>query len=157
MSAITRRTALAAAPAVALTAAVPAIATDRGPALVDDPAVAAVAEWESAWRATWDEQGLIHQDLDDDDPALSAAEDAEDDAHNVACETVATSIAGLAAQLKFAFTVFSDGVYPDRPGYRPLEPYSEPSAYRFHTWSNDRERELLLCMLTAAENLARQA
>lgn len=147
-AAITRRAALTAAPALALTAAAPTMAAEP------DPALAAIAAWERAWIAAWGERGACVLSLDDDDPEDIAACAAENAAHTAACNTTATSLAGLAAQLRFAFTVISGDEDVDAPGFRQHEPYSDLTAYRFHDWENGREGALLRNMLAAAERLA---
>ena len=61
-------------------------------------------------------------------------------------DTVATTPAGLALQLRFAFAVFGD------PGYDG--DIENPDDFTFDDVAEDQEGRLLRSMLAAAENMA---
>lgn len=115
----------------------------------------AIAEWERAWLAEWGEQGALEV-FGEGFPEEVTAYTAEEAAHNAVCQTVATTAAGLAAQLRFAYRVFGEAWSIHAPGYRPHEPYSDPEAYRFGEWTNGRDATLLASLLGAAQEIAKR-
>lgn len=114
-----------------------------------DPVLLAISEWERAWIAAYGENSP------DRGQEASDAQDEEDAREAAICGMIATTAAGLAAQLRFAFNIFSAGGDPSSPGYRRFEPYSEPEAYVFDDWTDGRDATLLANLLEAAKRLAK--
>ncbi len=134
---ITRRTALA----VPVTLPLLPVSAYATPA--DDPAVAAYEEWLAAYDAY--------------DAFLATGEDGETPEGQAMCnrvwvarlalsDAVATTPAGLALQLRFAFATFGD------PGYDG--DIENPNDFTFDDVAEDQEGRLLRSMLAAAEAMA---
>ena len=99
MNTITRRTALAASVTLPLLP-VSAYATPA------DPAVEAYEEWRAAYGAF--EGSMDRPDWPDDCPIVRGAHDREMAARRILSDAVATTPAGIACQVRFAFGAFGE-------------------------------------------------
>lgn len=136
---ITRRAALKAAPAMGLAAALPSLAV----AETTDPAVAAVREWRNL-HEVWAQALDAHEDWDN--PEVVRLERIEHAALERACEMVATSPAGLAAQFLPAFYLLASR--------RPGADRNDPASYKFNSWTDDCDGKLMRSMFATAHRLA---
>ncbi len=134
---ITRRTTLAASVTLPL---LPATAY-AAPA---DPTVEAYWAWRAAHEAY--EQSLNRLDWPDGCPIVKAAHDQEFAARGVLSDAVATTPAGIAYQVRFAFDVFGELSSAD-------DDMDNPDDFTFENWGDDLERRLLKSMLAGAENM----
>ena len=138
MHTITRRTALAGAAALPLLpAAALAVPAER------DPVVEAYREWLAAYDAN---DAFLATGKDDDTPEGQALYDRVRAARLALSDTVATTPAGLALQIRFAFAVFGD------PGHDG--DIENPDDFTFDDVAENQEGRLLRSMLTAAERMA---
>ncbi len=138
MNTITRRTALA----VPVTLPLLPVSAYATPA---DPAVEAYRTWRIANGAY--ERSFDRPHVPDDDPIMNAAGDAALAANLALCDTIATTPAGLACQVRFAFDAF--GQLSSNEGS-----IDNPDDFEFSNWIDDLERLLLLPMLAGAEGMA---
>ena len=138
MNTITRRTALAASVTLPLLP-VSAYATPA------DPAVEAYRIWRAAEGAF--EESMNRPDWPEDCPIVKGAHVREMAARRVLSDTVATTPAGLAWQVRFAFGVFGDL----RSSERNIDNTDD---YVFSGWTDNLEGQLLRSMLAGAEGMA---
>ena len=136
MNTITRRTALA----VPVTLPLLPVSAFAAPA---DPAVAAHREWLAAYNAN---EAFLATGEEGDTPEGLAKFNRVWVARLALSDTVATTPAGLALQLRFAFAVFGD------PGYDG--DIENPDDFTFDDVAEDQQGRLLRSMLAAAERMA---
>ena len=138
----TRRTILAGAAALAAPVSLPLLplASYAQPA---DPAIAAHREWLAAYNAN---EGFLATGEEGDTPEGLAMFDRVWAARLALSDAVATTPAGLALQLRFAFAVFGD------PGYDG--DIENPDDFTFDDVAENQEGRLLRSMLAAAERMA---
>ena len=140
MRTITRRTTLAAALAAPVTLPLLPVASYAQPA---DPAVAAHREWLAAYNAN---EAFLATGDEGDTPEGLAMCNRVWIARLALSDAVATTPAGLALQIRFAFAVFGD------PGYDG--DIENPDDFTFDDVAEDQEGRLLRSMLAAAERMA---
>jgi hypothetical protein len=133
---ITRRTALAASVTLPLLP-VTAYATPA------DPAVEAYREWRAAYDAN---AASIDSGVDNDTPEGQVLSNREWAARLALSDAVATTPAGLAYQVRFAFGVFGS---LSRGGN-----LDNPYDFSFTSWVDDHEGRLLRSLLAGAERMA---
>jgi hypothetical protein len=151
MNTTTRRTILAGAaalpllPATALAASVTLpllpVASYAQPA---DPAVEAYRVWRAAYGARSD---FLNTYDDWDTPEGLAFDDKEFAARAALSDAVATTPAGIACQVRFAFGAF--GSLSSNEGS-----IDNPDDFEFSNWIDDLEKRLLVSMLAGAEGMA---
>jgi len=136
MHTITRRTALA----VPATLPLLPVSAFAQPA---DPAIAAHREWLAAYNAN---EAFLATGEEGDTPEGLAMFDRVWIARLALSDTIATTPAGLALQLRFAFAVFGDpGVDGD---------IENPDDFTFDDVAEDQQGRLLRSMLATAEAMA---
>ena len=134
----TRRKVLAGAAALPLLpAAALAVPVER------DPVVEAYREWLAAYHAN---EAFLAAGKEGDTPEGLAMCNRVWVARLALSDAVATTPAGLALQIRFAFAVFGD------PGYDG--DIENPDDFTFDDVAEDQEGRLLRSMLAAAENMA---
>jgi hypothetical protein len=138
MKTITRRTAIAASATLPLLP----LASYATPA---DPAVEAYGVWRAANDAF--EGSLSRPDRLDDCPIVKAAHGEEMAARRALSDAVATTPAGIACQVRFAFGVFGEVKSDDHS-------IDNPADFEFSQWTDDLEGRLLRAMLAGAEGMA---
>ena len=111
----------------------------------DDPAVEAYRVWRAAYGAF--EGSMDRPDWPDDCPIVRTAHDQEMAARRALSDTVATTPAGLACQVRFAFDAF--GQLSSNEGS-----IDNPDDFEFSNWIDDLEKRLLKSMLAGAEGMA---
>ncbi len=140
MNTITRRTALA----VPVTLPLLPLASYAQP---DDPAVAAYQEWRAAFdvynNSFNDPRALVSDDF------VQPFHDRELAAHRALCDTIATTPAGLAKQVRAAFYVFGEVNRDDD--------WHSPTLYEADSFNHIHGKQLLLSMLAGAEKMAEVA
>ncbi len=137
MTTITRRTALAASVTLPLLP----VSAFAAPA---DPAVEAYR----AWRAAYGAREVFLDTHDDwDAPEVTASCDREWATRHALSDTIATTPAGLACQVRFAFGAF--GQLSSNEGS-----IDNPDDFEFSNWIDDLEKRLLKSMLAGAEGMA---
>ncbi len=139
MNTITRRTALAASATLPLLP-VAAFATPA------DPAVEAYRTWCAANGAY--ERSFDRPHVPDDDPIMNAAGDAALSANLALCDSIATTPAGLAGQVRLALYTFGE--------LQLGEDWLNPDNYEVDGFGYDQGKRLLRSMLTGAERMARE-
>ncbi len=109
-----------------------------------DPAVRRFREWRAAYGAH-----KVFLDTHDDWDALegTASFDREWAARHALSDVVATTPAGLACQVRFAFGAFGD--LSSNEGS-----IDNPDDFEFSGWIDDLEKRLLVSMLAGAEGMA---
>ncbi len=136
MNTITRRTALA----VPVTLPLLPVSAFAAPA---DPAVEAFR----AWRAAYDANGVfLATGRDDEHPEGKVLLDRAWAARLALSDALATTPAGLALQIRFAFAVFGALDYDGG--------IDNPDDFEFSNWIDDLEKRLLVSMLAGAEGMA---
>ena len=138
MKTITRRTALAASVTLPL---LPAAALAM-PA-ESDPVVHAYREWLTAYGAN---DAYLATGEEGDTPEGKAMCGRVWAARDALSDAIATTPAGLALQIRFAFAVFGD------PGYDG--DIENPDDFTFDNVAENQEGRLLLSMLAGAEGMA---
>ncbi len=109
----------------------------------DDPAVAAYEEWLAAYDAY---DAFLATGEEGDTPEGLAMSNRVWAARLALSDAVATTPAGLALQIRFAFGVFGD------PGHDG--DIENPDDFTFDNVAEDQEGRLLRSMLASAENMA---
>ncbi len=137
MKTITRRTAIAASVTLPLLP-VTALATPA------DPAVEAYREWRAAYDAY--ENSSKQPEALIDESFVEPYGDREWAARLALSDAVATTPAGLACQVRFAF-----GVFGSLEGDGNID---NPADFEFTGWVDDHEGRLLRSLLAGAENMA---
>jgi hypothetical protein len=110
-----------------------------------DPAVEAYRVWRAAYDAF--EGSFDRPDIADDDSIVKAAHGEEMAARRVLSDAVATTPAGIACQVKFAFGVFGELKSNDHST-------DNPDDFEFDGWIDDLQGRLLRAMLAGAEGMA---
>ncbi len=134
---ITRRTVLAASVTLPLLS----VASYATPA---DPAVEAYRTWRIANGAY--ERSFDRPHVPDDDPIMNAAGDAALAANLALCDTIATTPAGLAGQVRLAFHTFGE--------LQLGEDWLNPDNYEVEGFGYDQGRRLRISLLAGAEGMA---
>ena len=137
-----RRKLIAAAAVLPATLPLLSVASYATPA---DPAVEAYRTWREAYGAF--EGSMDRPDWLDDCPIVRAAHDQEMAARRVLSDAVATTPAGLACQVRFAFGAL--GQLSSNEGS-----IDNPDDFEFSNWIDDLEKRLLKSMLAGAEGMA---
>jgi hypothetical protein len=137
MKTITRRTALA----VLVTLPLLPVSAFATPA---DPAVEAYRTWRAAFDVYND--SFKHPEALVSDEFVQPFHDRELAAHLALCDTVATTPAGLAKQVRAAFYVFGEVSRDDD--------WHSPTLYEAESFNHIHGKRLLLSMLAGAENMA---
>ncbi|HMQ94602.1 MAG TPA: hypothetical protein PKA33_08535 [Amaricoccus sp.] len=106
-----------------------------------DPVHEAIALWKAA---NGDITSVLGLELSDRE--MQPFEDREYQARLAVCETRATSLSGLSAQLLFAFGIFGEG----RPGFD----LDDPDGYEFGEWTEHLDEKLLRNLLATSRELA---
>ncbi len=109
-----------------------------------DPAVEAYRVWRAAYGA---HEFFLNTHQDWDTPEVQASFDRQWAARHALSDAVATTPAGLACQVRFAFDAFGELT---SAGQSVDNPYD----FQFDNWADDLERRLLLAMLAGAEGIA---
>ena len=143
MTTTTRRTVIAGAAAMPLLPATALAAPVSAYAQPADPALAAFREWRAAYDAN---DAFLATGKDDETPEGKVLYDRVCVARLALSDTIATTPAGLALQIRFAFAVFGD------PGHDG--DIENPDDFTFDDVAEDQEGRLLRSMLAAAENMA---
>ncbi len=136
MKTITRRTAIAASVTLPLLP----VASYATPA---DPAVEAFRTWRAAYDAN---DAFLATGGDDEHPEGKVLYDRVGAARLALSDAVATTPAGLACQIRFAFAVFGD------PGHDG--DIANPEDFTFDDVADDQQGRLLRSMLAGAEEMA---
>ena len=126
------------AAALAVPVTLPAFATPA------DPAVAAYRTWRAANGAY--ERSFDRPHVPDDDPIMNAAGDAALAANLALCDSIATTPAGLAGQVRLALYTFGE--------LQLGEDWLNPDNYEVDGFGYDQGRRLLRSMLAGADGMA---
>jgi len=109
-----------------------------------DPAVEAYRTWRAAYGVR---AAFLNTHDDWDTPEAQAVHDREWDSRHTLSDTIATTPAGIACQVRFAFGVF--GELSSNEGS-----IDNPDDFKFSNWIDDLEKRLLKSMLAGAEGMA---